>query len=137
MVGSVVLIGDDLTAALPELREQAESRMTATCTVDRPDGTPDPVTGVTPADRVYDGRCRVQTWEPHESETDAGARRRTSQRYSVHVPVGSFAPRRDDIVIVTVSADDPHLVGRRYRVAALLHKEAATAYRLGVEDVTG
>ncbi len=129
------MLGVDVAAALPRLRAQAESRMTAACTVDRSAGDPDPVTGVAPSAPVWAGLCRVQTWEPHEAADEVAGRRRTVQRYAVHVPVGVFTPAVDDVVTVTSSPEDPRLSGRRYRVVALLHKSASTAYRLEVEEV--
>lgn len=114
--------------------------MVDSCTVHRviPGETvTDPVTGVdSPAtEQVYAGRCRVQTFEPHERNPELGGATATVQRYAVHVPVGSFEPHIGHVVTITAAALDPHLVGRVFRVVALLHKTASTAYRLGVEVV--
>jgi len=84
---------------------------------------------------VYTGPARVQTYEPQEGTPEVAGATVTVQRYSVHVPVGSFAPTVGMVVTVTASALDANLVGRVFRVVALLHKTAATAYRLSVEEV--
>lgn len=100
--------------------------------------TTDPTTGaVTPAysSPLYTGRCKVQTYEAQESNPQAAGSTFTVQRYAVHVPAGAFTPEVGQIVTITSAVLDPNLVGRVYRVAALLHKTAATAYRLGVEEV--
>lgn len=119
-------------------RRMAERQMADTCTVQRiTSTTPDPLTGVdipTYA-TVYAGRCKVQTYEPFEQNPEAGGHTFTVQRYSVHVPVGSFAPAIGQVVTITAAALDPNLAGNVFRVVALLHKTAATAYRLSVEEV--
>lgn len=133
------MLGDAIAGALPELRRAAESMMRDTCTVHTVTGqTVDDLTGKsTPiVEPVYEGPCRVQTYEPYEANPEAGGGTATVQRYAVHVPVASFRPEVGQVVTVTASVFDPHLVGREFRVVALLHKTAATAYRLSVEETT-
>ena len=100
--------------------------------------TTDPVTGVdTPVTtQVYAGKCKVQTYEPYERNPEVGGATVTVQRYAVHVPVGSFEPEVGHVVTITAAALDSHLAGRSFRVVALLHKTASTAYRLGIEEVS-
>ena len=87
---------------------------------------------------LYEGACRVQTYEPQEYTPSIGeAGTVTMQRYSVHVPVGSYVPQVGDVVTIDSATLDPELAGRQYRVVALLHKSQATAYRLGVTEVVG
>lgn len=135
------MLGDTLAAALPRLRAQAESMMRDTCRITR--GTTvdtDPDTGaVTESPNVvYEGRCKVQTWEGYESTQEAGTASLTSQRYQVHIPVAKTAddykPKRGDDVEILAAELDPHLAGETFNVAALLHKTLATAYRLGVTE---
>jgi hypothetical protein len=131
-------LGDDLAQVLPELRAEAESLMVDACTVGRPgDPVTDPNTGVVtaPLTPLYAGKAKVQTWQAQESNPEAGGATFTVQRYAVHVPVGSFSPEVGDVVTITAAALDANLVGRKYRVVALLHKSMATAYRLGVEEM--
>lgn len=119
-------------------RAAAAAIMVDHCLIERP-GDPelDRLTGdLTPAPTtVYIGRCRVQTWQPQEYTPEVAGHTATTQRYSVHVPVGAgYAPEVSDVVLIDSAALDPNLVGRRFRVLALLHKTAATAYRLAVSD---
>lgn len=119
-------------------RRMAESLMLDTCTIVRL-GTP-----VTDADgdvtmpaptQVYSGKAKVQTYEAQESNPEAGGATLTVQRYALHIPVGSYVPEIGHLATIAASALDPNMVGRKYRVVALLHKSLATAYRLGVEEV--
>lgn len=130
-------LGAELAAQLRESRADAESLMLDTCTISRP-GEPatDPDTGeVTPGgSTVYTGRCKVQTYEAQESNPEAGSATFTVQRYTLHLPVAAYMPRLGDVATIGTAALDPNLVGRKYRVVALLHKTLATAYRLGVEE---
>lgn len=117
-------------------RRAAEALMLDSCIVRRPGTTTtDPDTGepTTPMTEVYSGKAKVQTYEAQESNPEAGGAVLTFQRYQVHVPVGSFEPAVGDVVEITAAVLDAHLVGNEFRVAALLHKSMATAYRLGVE----
>lgn len=82
------------------------------------------------------GRCKVQTSETVQANPDAGGATFTVQRLRVDFPVGSFRPAVDLVIEMETAALDPHLAGRRFRVVALLHKTAATAYRLMVEEVS-
>ena len=111
--------------------------MVDACTVSRVTGTStDPLTGasVPTLEPVYEGRCKVNTYEPYERNPTVGGGTVTVQRYSVHVPVGSFAPEVGQVVDITSASFDENLAGRSFRVVALLHKTAATAYRLSVEE---
>jgi hypothetical protein len=119
-------------------RRRAESLMVDACTVGRPgETTTDPDTGelVTPLTPLYAGKAKVQSYLPQELNPEVGESMLTVQRYFVHVPVGSFSPEVGDVVEITAAALDANLVGRAYRVVALLHKSLATAYRLGVEEM--
>lgn len=133
----MALLGDVVGSALPGLRAEAESMMRDSCAIVRL-GTPvtDPDTGVVtiPETEMYSGKAKVQTYEAQESHPEAGESVRTVQRYALHIPVGSYAPAVGDVATITTAFADPALVGRRYRVTALLHKTLATAYRLGVTE---
>jgi hypothetical protein len=113
--------------------------MLDTCTVESVTGvTTDPLTGVDVPTYalVYAGKCKVQGLDPLERNPEAGGATFTVQRYRVDVPVGAFVPAVGQRVVVTAAVLDPNLVGKAFRVVALLHKTAATAYRLGVEEVS-
>lgn len=111
--------------------------MLDTCLIERPGpaeldrltGDLEPVSAV-----VYVGKCRVQTYQPQEYTPEVGGHTASVQRYFVHLPAAAYAPAVGDVVLIESTALDPMLVGRRFRVVALLHKTAATAYRLAVTD---
>lgn len=142
------MLGDAIRAALPRLRAEAESMMFDACTVTVPGaGDPDPITGETARVTVYPdpawqadhpwkhGPCKVQSLDAQETNPAAGGAIYTVQRYRVDFPVGSFAPVIGAEVTMGAVTFDPNLTGRKFRVVALLHKTAATAYRLAVEEV--
>lgn len=132
----VTPLGDDLAVALVELREHAASRMLDTCSIRRVAGTTTDADGVvapTYSEPIYSGPCRVQTSEPQERTAEVAGATVTTQRYSVHIPVGAYAPAIGDVVTIDTAALDPNLAGRIYRVSGLLHKQA-TAYRLAVVE---
>jgi hypothetical protein len=83
---------------------------------------------------VYEGRCKVQSYQPFEQNPEAGAHSYAIQRYAVHVPVGAYVPHVGDVVTILAATMDPNLAGRVFRVVALLHKSYATAYRLAITD---
>lgn len=133
------MLGDAIAAALPGLRAQAESRMYDSCVIV---DLGDPVTAASgavtvPGEVVYTGKCEVSTYEPYERTPEAGGTTSTVQRYKVKVPVGSYVPEVGQVVEITASRFDPNLVFRQYRVQGLLHKSAATAYRLLVDEYVG
>ncbi len=96
----------------------------------------DQTTGVVTVGRdlVWSGPGKVTTYEPQESSPEAAGATFTVQRYRLHIPVGSCAPKVGMIATVS-SVLDPGLTGREFRVVALLHKSFTTAYRLMVEEV--
>lgn len=140
----MVNLGAVVAQAMPLLRQTAESMMVDTCTVETITGvTTDQLTGADtptyatvygPEIAPYFGKCRVQDLDPQEANPEAGGATYTIQRYQVAVPVGSFAPAVHQVVTMVTAALDPNLVGVKFSVVALLHKTAATAYRLSVKE---
>ena len=120
--------------ALRSGRAAAERLMTDTCTLERPGALVDDVTGEAELEPVFAGRCKVQTYEGYEQNPTAGGSVLTVQRYRVDLPA-SVQPRPGDLVTVTASLTDPHLVGKRYRVTAPFNKSYATASRCFVDEV--
>ena len=59
---------------------------------------------------VYEGRCKVQTFQAFEAEPEAGGAQRGGQRYYLHVPVsaGVFLP--GERAGITASGN-PNLIG--------------------------
>ncbi|WP_104086562.1 DUF6093 family protein [Arthrobacter sp. GMC3] len=84
---------------------------------------------------VYEGKGKVQTYEAHEVGIGSAGRLFTVQRYQIHVPVGPERFMIGDVAECIKATLDPALLGREYVVAALLHKTAATARRLQVDEV--
>jgi len=113
------------------------------CTITRvtgPEGELDPVTGLrepAPTATVYSGKCRVQTYEPHETARESGDHVFTEQRYHLHLPIGVGPVKVGDTAEIIAAAADTQLIGRSYRIAALHHKSLATAQRILVDEITG
>lgn len=124
-------------AVLLRGRRKAAALMIDTVEIRRPSSAIDDNSGLPVSTVVYSGRGKVQTYEAFEKTPDVGGSTVAVQRYSVHVPVGSYAPAVNDVVTVTVATLDPNLAGRVYVVQALLHKSMATSYRLLVDDNNG
>ena len=126
------MFAETLAQYLPEMQAHAESLMTSTATFTRRgERVWDEDTGqyVDAPVTVYEGRCKVQTFQAYESEPEAGGATRVIQRYYLHVPVsaGIFLP--GDRAEVTASAN-PILVGNVYVVAGPHEKDWQTAQRL-------
>lgn len=127
---------------IAEGRAEAEAIMLDTCQITRVTGEPGPVDPVTgertpaPTTTVYSGKCRIQTYEPHETALESGDHVFTEQRYHLHIPIGSGPVAVGDTATVTAAQGDAELAGRSYRVAGLHHKSLATAQRLLVDEVT-
>lgn len=96
-------------------------------------GTGEPVTDengdVTyPTSVVYDGPCKIQTFEPYEQERDAAGQTEVLQRYSLHLPItAQDVARVGDVA--TVGA-------RQFRINGLHHKTFQTSVRLLVDEIT-
>jgi hypothetical protein len=134
------VIGEDLAAALPELRAQAESLMVDTCTVTYIDGTTwdeDAGASVPNVVTVYSGKCRVQrsgAMSPREASTGTG--------YEVGIdaivaqlPLSATGLKRGHTLTVNTS-QDPDLVGVKATVQSNLAKTHATKRTLVCEEAT-
>lgn len=121
------------TTALAAGRRAAEAMMIDHCVVkripvepiiDEEDGTErfDP-------EIVWEGRCKVQTYEPYEQTNEVAGHTTVSQRYSVHLPSSvTGLVEVGDVITVTGWVRD-------FRVAGLLHKSFQTACRLLVDEI--
>lgn len=117
-------------------RAAAERLMTDTVAIRRPGGEPDPLTGVAPGVLVYEGRAKLQTFEPHEQDRVAGGAHLTIQRSRIDLPVGDYRSQQGDVAEFTASTD-PNVTGRRFRIVQEWPaKTHATAYRIAVDEVT-
>ena len=125
----------------PTRRRRAERLMTAECVVRRPTGemVTDPETFelIPEYTVVYQGRCKPQTYDPHEMAREVAGGTQIVQRSNVHFPVGAFRSKTGDVITVTDSTD-PLLVGRSYQIVQEVPvKEHATAYRVFVDENLG
>lgn len=130
-------VGDAVQQALPELQAEAESLMRTTARVTRT-GTPttDPQTGVVSPDGpvLHEAmKCRVKSRNVQARQADAAGAMVTLTSDEVHFPVTAGPFQVGDMILITESLNQPHLIGNRYRVAVLHEAEFQTAQRLGVE----
>lgn len=133
------MIGDDIAAALPELRSQAESLMRDKITVERPGKATADAKGAdqVPYTTVYTGKARIKS-SPTTSVVGANrsaaiAGTVTIASEEVHLPADAPEIRVGDVVTVTSSQWQPRSVGRKYRVTATHEQTLQTARRLRVE----
>lgn len=134
------MLGDDIAAALIELRAQAESMMTSTVTIEHPSGTDfDPATNEqtqvwelvaesVPA-RLYAPKTQPQA-------VDAGAQQVNSQIYQGTLPWATTGVRASDRVTVTAS-DDPDQVGKTFTILSVLASGQMIARRFTAIDDQG
>lgn len=131
------------TSFLAKARANAECLMTDRCIVTRPgESVTDPDTGLpdTGTEKVYEGRCKVQTSGGLASEQTEGSAAQAMGAVSlvwslyVHFPYGTPGLRAGDVVEVTDSAN-PLLSGRRFRlVSPQSEKSHVTACRWNVKE---
>jgi hypothetical protein len=140
----VTAFGDELLGVLPELRQMAESLMTATCRITRlPDerGTMDPDTlqyAEQDAELIYEGKCRVQDRRDGDASEDAGERRQHLSGRELQLPVaGTEDVSVRDIVTILTNPEDEALVDREFTVDGRHEKSHATARRLPIVAVSG
>lgn len=120
-------------------RRKAESLMFDKCIIRRVTGeTTDRETGkVVPeyAD-MYEGKCKMQSYEGYEQAESTAEADLTLQRMSCHLPVGAYRINVGDIVEITASRLDPLLMGRKFRITQEApFKTFATAYRVFVDYI--
>ena len=130
-------LGDDIAAALPELRALAESRMQDTVRVRRPvDSEPDPLTGIDvptyAPDDVYNGRCRVKAVNVQPATADSAGSTVTTQARELHVPNDAPAILPGDVAFLADDTYTPRLRGVVYRVDGAHESSDTTAQRVPV-----
>lgn len=132
-------LGDAISEALPRLRAQAESRMTATIVVKRPGPVVEQPDGsVTPSWTAVDsGKGRISGDRPYESNPEAGSHAFTVQRYILSKPVSTGPYMVGDVAKVTVCPENAALVGKVFRIAGPDTRSQQTAQRMFVEDFNG
>lgn len=130
--------GEQIISALPEMRAAAESLMVDTLRIERVSavGVEDGQGGITyPTFIVYEGKGKIQTYEPYEQTPVVGGATFVKQRYSAHIPwdAGEFEP--GDVVQLVASRFPVSAAGRKYRVAGVHEKTLQTAQRLLVDEL--
>lgn len=136
------MLGDDIAAALPLLRIEAERLMTDACRVKRKTGaTPGPLLEEIPtyAD-VWSGPCRVQrsgALSPREASGAAGYEFGIDSLIA-QLPIAAVGIRRGDVFEVTSVGpnSDPDLLDVEATVQGNLTKTHATKRTLVCEEVT-
>ena len=132
-------LGNDLAAALPGMRAQAESMMTDSCVIT--DGTGEPVwnndTGtydVPAGATVYSGKCRLRMPRMTGSRVDVGEASWAVDDGVLSLPVdGSEAVAAGHVAVVTLRNDSAASV--TVTVQATHVQTASTARRLPVKVV--
>lgn len=132
------MLGDDIAAALPEMRAHAESLMVDACVIERRrERVMDPVTleygdAWTP---LYSGRCRVQVSAIQPAAEPVAGRSFVVTDAVVQLPASAPDFRDDDRVTITGCVFDPVMVGVRFSVTSREVKTHATMRRLHVSEV--
>jgi hypothetical protein len=142
------MLGDDIAAALPELRAQAESRMRDTWVITRPGAQVwNPATKQYEGSvvTVYDGPGRLRPTALMDHATTAADQEFMESQYVLSLPIGSHPNittgtsgdvRKDNVATCTKSADDPAMVGRKYTIGISAAHSQATARRFPVTETS-
>lgn len=127
------MLGDDIAAALPELRAHAESMMTDTCEIHEPDLWAGEIRQQGARAWTYQGRnqipCRVKASEMQPRSAGVGGEPVMSLTLSISLPM-EVCPVEAQVITVLGSIYDPSLVGRRFDVVAAGVGSQITARRL-------
>lgn len=129
-------LGADIAWALPQLRAEAESRMTETIRAGRFTLTTDPVTGDpvrTLIEERYVGIAEIKDTSMVVSERVAASQLVLTQNPVGKLPVAAAILLEGDEIEVTASTADAALVDRVYRVAGLPQAGNVTAHRYPLE----
>lgn len=132
-------LGDDLAAALPELRAHAESMMTDTIRLERVTGSaPHPTTleMVDTYETVYEGKGRWQRPNVQASESVVGGVEFGVNAVTVQLPIAVTVAARGQRATCLASQTDPALPGTKATVLGVPNKTHATKRRLLCEEVT-
>lgn len=132
------MLSDAIGQVLPDLRAEAEARMTSTCRIGLVgDPVDDPVTGevtypVTGA--AYSGKCRVRPATLQAQSRQMGGAETFVSDVLVSVPVSATGIRKGMTVEVTASPD-ADLVGLRAEIQDVGRGDSLTARRMWCLEV--
>ena len=133
-------LGDDIAAALPDLRAHAESLMWDSCVITGDGGAPvwNDETGTydSPAgSTIYSGKCRLRMPRAAGNRVDSGEASWAVDDGVLSLPVdGSQAVTAGPVAVVTLGLDP--LVSVTVTVQATHAQTASTARRLPVKVVS-
>lgn len=130
------MLGDDLSAFLPEIRAHALSRMTQTWRIGTLTEGTDPITNdpIQTLDVVYDGPGRFKAGVWTTSEPEPGGQPIAQQSAELHLPSGTVGVEVDMRAVCDACPEDPALVGRVLRIKGRPAAGQTTAARFPVED---
>jgi len=137
-----VTLGQDLTAAIPGLRAEAESMMLSTGIIRRATGgtVEDPITHeeVPVTVVIYTGICRFKAASTQAGRSDIPGAVVTDQSATLFLPVGAPGAgdvRLNDVWECVTNPIDPSKVGKKARITGGHSQTYATAHRFPVEEV--
>ena len=124
-------------SAILDGRRAAEELMVDTCRIRRVTGTTTNPDGTVSAtyEPVHAGKCRIQTRDPYEQRPEAGEHSFTVVRDILQLPMSVTSVQVGDVVDQVVSALDPDLSGREWRVAGPSRKTHQTMRRFFISEV--
>ena len=132
------MLSDAITAALPGLRAEAESRMSSTCTIgDVGEPVTDPETGEVTfpvLNAAYEGMCRVRPATLQAQSRQMGGDETFVSDLMVSVPLSATGIRKGMTVLIE-SSPDPDLVGVRAEIQDLGRGDSLTARRMWCLEV--
>ena len=130
-------LGQDIAAALPELRAHALSMMTDRCIIREPDAWPDEVLTEGTVAWMYAGTeqlpCRIKTTDTMPQTVTVGGQTVPTLRLRVSLPI-EIVPVKDQVVTIISAAADPALAGRRFDVQISEVGSQLTARRVWCQE---
>lgn len=137
------MLADSIAQALPELRAEAEARMTSACVVTTPgEHAWDPASGTyidgTPVVH-YEGKCRLRLGNPAPQNADTGETTWAVDRGALSLPLSdptSAAVTDGMTVTITANPNDPAMVGLTLTILASHFQTESTARRFPIQIVT-
>lgn len=132
-------LGAEIAAALPELRQQAESMMVDSCTIaTATPGAWDEATGTYAQSSVtlYAGPCRVQRSRGSDRSAMPGEAGYVLGDVTVSVPMCAPIVPVGAVVTVTSACADPHLADAQFTILGPHRKSLSTARRYECVEVT-
>lgn len=130
------MLGDDIAAALPELRAQAESLMTETVQVTRRTGWGESGGRQIPQhSAVYTGCAGLGRSGVQPAEVGGPGQQLAAQQQIVKFPIGTYLPQDGDQVEF-LTGSQAHLVGVRMRlIGAAPASSQSVQYRMLAERI--